>query len=177
MVRSSSGLSAFTMLLVIAACVLATAAAPAVLNAKGRPQARAAGAINAVDNAELHYNPRKSEGAILIEEGEATGSLPGWVEARINAGAVSTLTGSLRFNTHGSVITGHGSAHLSGPRANGVESFHGSMTITGGTGRYRHAHGSAGLYGLFYRTSQRERNGRVHHSFDVTVQTTGTIHD
>jgi hypothetical protein len=55
---------------------------------------------------------------------------------------------------------GTGSPHGSGT----YESFAGSLKATGGTGRYSHAHGHAGLYGVFNRRT-----------YAITVQTTGRL--
>ncbi len=156
---------------------LATSLTPSALSATPRARGHAAGVISASDTAELRYDPRTSEGATLIEEGQAKGSLPGWIKAEINTGTGATFSGSFQFRTLGGVINGRGRARLSGSKSNGIESFAGSMTVTGGTGRYLHVRGSAGLYGLFYRRSERDRTGHLHHTYDVTVQTTGTIHD
>ena len=49
-------------------------------------------------------------------------------------------------------------------RAARAPSFKGTLTITGGTGRYAHAHGSGAFYGVFYRRS-----------YAITVQTEGTL--
>jgi len=38
------------------------------------------------------------------------------------------------------------------------------VTVTGGTGRFVHAHGHTGLYGTFDRTT-----------YALTIQTTGTL--
>jgi hypothetical protein len=43
-------------------------------------------------------------------------------------------------------------------------SFRGSLTITGGSGRYAHAGGSGELFGVFYRRS-----------FALTVQAIGKL--
>jgi hypothetical protein len=74
----------------------------------------------------------------------------------------ATFTGSFTIYTHGGSIRGHGSAN---PHGSGVyESFAGSLVATGGTGRYTHAHGRAGLYGTFNRNN-----------YALLVQTTGTL--
>jgi hypothetical protein len=44
------------------------------------------------------------------------------------------------------------------------ESFRGSLTVTGGSGRYAHARGRAGLYGVYDRKTG-----------NLTVQTTGRL--
>jgi hypothetical protein len=116
--------------------------------------------MRATDEAHLHYVRHKSSGSRLFEEGTARGTLPGGVRAECNVG--STFTATVTIYTSAGSIRGHGTAT---PHASGVyESFAGSLTITGGTGRYAHAHGHAGLYGLFNRRT-----------YAVTVQTTGSL--
>lgn len=86
----------------------------------------------------------------IAEGGQAKGSLPGSVRAFVNVGAPIIF----RFT-----ITVRGSGTLSGegsgkPRGNPAEpSFKGTMKVTGGTGRYRRAHGTGGFYGTINRSS------------------------
>jgi hypothetical protein len=117
-------------------------------------------AMDATDTAHLSYNARESEGATLVEEGVAKGKLPGSMKARLTI--EGAFSGSFVLGTSGGTIKGRGSATPSG--SGRYESFRGSLVITGGTGRYAHAHGKAGLYGVYDRNT---------HGF--TVQTTGTI--
>ena len=124
------------------------------------PRARSSGVLNATDTAHLKYNPKLSEGATLVEEGSASGSLPGKMRARLKI--EGAFSGTFVLTTSGGTIKGHGSAKPSG--SGRYESFRGSLVVTGGTGRYAHAHGTAGLYGVFDRVK-----------YQVTVQTTGSI--
>jgi hypothetical protein len=122
------------------------------------PRAHAARKLKASDTAHLHYI--SASGSLLYEEGAATGTLPGRMRVHLNVGA--TFTGSFTIYTPGGSIRGHGSAN---PHGSGVyESFAGSLVATGGTGRYTHAHGRAGLYGTFNRNN-----------YALLVQTTGTL--
>jgi hypothetical protein len=119
---------------------------------------RAARTLNATDTARLHYV--RSSGSVLFEEGTASGTLPGSMRARCNIGA--SFTASFTLYTRGGTITGHGTAT---PHGSGTyESFAGTLTATGGTGRYVHAHGRAGLYGVFNRRT-----------YALTIQTTGRL--
>jgi len=124
------------------------------------PLARSARMLNATDTAHLKYNPKYSEGATLIEEGAASGSLPGKMRARLKI--EGTFSGTFVLTTSGGTIKGHGFAKPSG--SGRYESFRGSLVVTGGTGRFSRAHGTAGLYGTFDRVK-----------YQVTVQTTGSI--
>jgi hypothetical protein len=121
----------------------------------------AARRLNVTDTAHLRYIPRLSEGATLVEEGMATGGLPGRMRAHLNVGA--TFGGTFTFYPRGGSISGHGTAT---PRGSGrYESFRGTLVVTGGTGRFAHARGKAGLYGVFDRQT-----------FGLTVQTTGALY-
>jgi hypothetical protein len=121
--------------------------------------AQATGTLNVTDEAHLHLTT--TAGELLEEEGTATGALPGKIRARFRVGA--TVSGSYTFYPRGGgSITGSGSArlHSTGTYA----SFGGTLTISHGTGRYAHAHGRGGLYGLVNR-----------HTDALTVQTTGHL--
>jgi hypothetical protein len=94
----------------------------------------------------------------VFEEGTATGKLPGRMKADLTIG--STFTGSCTIYTQGGSITGRGTAT---PHGSGrYESFHGTLAITGGTGRFAHAHGRTELYGTFDRRT-----------FALVIQTKG----
>jgi len=124
----------------------------------GQPAAHAARTLRSTDTARLHYV--SASGSELFEKGSATGTLPGSMSAHVNVGA--TLSGTFTIYTRGGSITGHGSAT---PHGSGVyESFAGTVTVTGGTGRFAHAHGHTGLYGTFDRDN-----------YALVIQTTGTL--
>jgi hypothetical protein len=114
--------------------------------------------VKATDTGHLHYV--SASGSLLLEEGRASGTLPGSMRVHLNVGV--TLSGNFTIYTRGGTIKGRGSAT---PHGSGVyESFAGSLIATGGTGRYAHAHGHAGLYGTFNRNT-----------YALTIQTTGTL--
>lgn len=119
----------------------------------------AAGAqLHASDTAKLHYVG--AVGEEVYETGSANGTLPGGMHVHMIFAA--TFTGSFTIYTHGGSIDGHGRARTHG---GGVyESFAGTLTVTGGTGRYRHARGTARLYGVFDRDN-----------YALTIQTAGTL--
>ena len=120
--------------------------------------ARTAHALKASDTAHLRY--LSASGSLLLEEGQTTGTLPGKMRAHVDVG--STFTGNFTTYTRYGTIIGHGTAT---PHGSGIyESFSGTLVVTGGSGRYAHAHGTAGLYGTFNR-----RN------YAFVVQTTGTL--
>jgi hypothetical protein len=121
--------------------------------------ARAARTLNVTDEARLHLTG--TQGEVLLEEGPAKGALAGTVKVRFTVGA--TVSGSFTiYPRGGGSISGHGTArlHSTGTYA----SFGGSMSVSHGTGRYAHAHGRGGFYGVVNR-----------HDNSLTVQTTGRL--
>ena len=122
--------------------------------------ARAARSLTANDEGHLH--PISESGSHLVEEGPATGTLPGRVRVSFNLGAVINATFTLYPRGGGSIV-GHGSGklHSTGEYA----SFGGSMIVSGGTGRYSHAQGTGGFNGSVNRKT-----------FALVVQTRGTLH-
>jgi hypothetical protein len=138
---------------------MAQSTSPAAQPAKRAARAHAAHSMSATDTAHLHYIP-PAHGSTLYEEGLASGTLPGRMRARFNIGA--TVTATFTIYTQNGTINGRGSAT---PHGSGTyESFAGSIQVTGGTGRYQHAHGHAGLYGTFNRRT-----------YGLVVQTTGRL--
>ncbi len=121
-------------------------------------RAHAAHVLKATDTAHLHYI--SASGSLLFDEGKATGTLPGSMRVHLNLG--TTFTGSFTIYASGGSIEGHGSAT---PHGSGTyESFSGTLTVTGGTGRYVHAHGRGGLYGTFDREN-----------YALVIKTTGSL--
>ncbi len=146
----------------ISALSIAAAALGAPASAQpGGPQAHAARVLHVRDEGRLHYV--HSSGEQIIDEGHATGSFPGWVKVRFLYNGEPTV--SARFTIYGSggTVSARGTARLSSPTSPSP-SFHGSMTITGGSGRYAHIHGGGELYGVYYRRS-----------YALTVQAIGKL--
>ncbi len=115
--------------------------------------------MNVSAEGKLHY--LHSSGSTLIEEGPIKGDLNGHARAEFTVGAM--FSGSFVFYTAHGEIKGHGSAQ---PHGSGrYESFSGHDVITGGSGRYAHAHGKGTMYGTFDRDS-----------YAVTIQTQGTLY-
>jgi hypothetical protein len=141
-----------------ASIVLAAAAMLATAPAGGATAARAARTISGADSAHLHL--LHQDESLLIEEGNATGVLPGQMRAQLTV--AQRYSGTCTIYTNGGSITGHGVAT---PHGTGrFQSFKGTLTITGGTGRFRRAHGRTGLYGTFDRRT-----------FSLVIQTTGNF--
>lgn len=142
----------------LAAALLALVASSAAARASHPRSARASHALKATDKAQLHIV--SASGPWLYEVGKASGTLPGGMKAHMRLAA--RFTGSFLIDTRYGSISGHGVAT---PHGSGVwESFAGTLTVTGGTRRYRGAHGTAGLYGTFNRRT-----------YQLIVKTTGTL--
>lgn len=101
------------------------------------------------DKAKLHL--LVANGETLTEEGTATGTLPGHVKIRLTL-HITTRTANSSFRLHLSSgwLTGTGKGKANSGQGS-WESFGGSLTITGGSGRYAHASGSGNLYGAIGR--------------------------
>jgi hypothetical protein len=124
--------------------------------ARLRPPAHTARSLNGTATAHLHL--ARADGEQLYEEGPVAGALPGWMRAVVSTG--SAVAGSFDISTRGGRIYGRGTAT---PHGSGrYRSFSGTLTITGGSGRYVHANGHAGLYGVFDRRT-----------YALEIQTTG----
>jgi hypothetical protein len=138
-----------------AAVVASFAVAPALLAA-----ALAWGARVSVNDTG-HLRLLKASGSRLIEEGPASGTLPGSTRATLDVGGDVSATFVIR--TRSGSIRGRGGAALHSSAR--YASFGGWLRVTGGTGRYAHAHGSGHLYGVIERRSDA-----------VTVQTIGKLY-
>lgn len=136
----------------------ASAEQPGV-RATNTPRARAAKVLQAHDSANLRYI--SASGSTLFEMGKASGTLPG--SMRVHMQLSAKFTGSFVIDIPGGSITGRGSAT---PHGSGrYESFAGTLSVTGGTGRFGHASGTAKLYGVFDRKS-----------YALRIQTAGTLY-
>jgi hypothetical protein len=122
------------------------------------PAAANARTISGADSAHLHL--LHQDESLLFEEGKATGVLPGRMSAQLTV--AQQYSGTCTIYTNDGSITGHGVAM---PHGTGrFQSFKGTLTITGGTGRFRGAHGRTRLYGTFDRRT-----------FSLVIQTTGNF--
>jgi hypothetical protein len=124
--------------------------------------ARTAHLLSVRDEGRLHMV--SSSGSNLVEEGPVTGTIPGKVRVNFNIGPTVYAAFTIYVQGGGS-ISGKGSGSLHSTSA--YSTFGGSLSVTRGTGRYAHAHGSGGLYGAINRRSS---------TYPMTVQTTGTLH-
>jgi hypothetical protein len=145
----------FSMLVAAAAASTATAASGSP------PRASAARTLAVRDEGYLGF--KSSSGSELIDEGHAKGTLPGWVKARFTYNGSPTVYAQFTISTRDGSIKGRATGRLSNPNSTGP-SFRGSLTISGGSGRYAHATGSGELFGVFYRRS-----------YALTVQAIGKL--
>jgi hypothetical protein len=118
--------------------------------------------ISVSDKAELHL--LKAYGNTLVEEGQATGNLPGRVKVNIdiNPGRGTARASFTLYRANGT-LSGHSSGR-SQTAHGGWESFSGKMRLEQGTGQYRRASGSGTMSGAIYRRSDRllvEQSGRL----------------
>jgi hypothetical protein len=121
--------------------------------------ARAAHMLNVKDEGHLHQV--SESGSNLVEEGPATGTVPGRVKVYFNIGPTVYSSFTIYANGGGS-ITGHGSGTL---HSTGKWStFGGAVTVNRGTGRYAHARGTGQMYGAINRKT-----------YALTVQTIGKL--
>jgi hypothetical protein len=125
-------------------------------------RAHSASAISVKDEGNLRLV--HSSGSTLIDEGTAHGTIPGNVTLRFIYNGDPTVTAQLTIHGRAGTIQAHASGRLSNPSSR-TPSLQGTLTITGGSGRYAHARGSGMLYGVFDRRT-----------YALTVQTRGTLH-
>jgi hypothetical protein len=150
--RKAAAVAALALIAIGSAVPISAAESPAARHQR----AHAARSLNGTATAHLHLV--KANGSQLSEEGPVTGALPGSMRAVLNTGNI--FIGGFTIITHGGSIEGRGRATPHG--LGRYQSFSGTITITGGTGRYSHARGRAGLYGTIDRRT-----------YALVIQTTG----
>ena len=124
------------------------------------PMARVARTLNVKDEGHLHLSG-KPEGSLIVEEGAVSGTLPGTVKVRFDVGATVTAQFTI-YPRGGGTISGHGSGALHSTSL--YSTFGGTLSVTSGTGRFKHVRGNGGLYGAINRKTDA-----------LTVQTTGKL--
>jgi hypothetical protein len=125
------------------------------------PRGRLAKALTVKDEGRLKLT--RSSGSLLIDEGPASGTLPGKVRVRFIYKGDPTVSAQITISGRDGTITAHGDARLSS-LTSASPSFKGSLTISGASGRYAGARGYGQLYGVFYRRT-----------YAMTVQAQGTL--
>jgi hypothetical protein len=114
------------------------------------------------DEGYLHFVT--SSGSQVIDEGRAHGTLPGKARAHFTYNGNPTVYASFVISGAGWSLNGRAVGQLRNPNSS-APSFRGALTLTGGAGRYAHAHGSGEMFGVFYRRS-----------YALSVQALGTLH-
>lgn len=147
-------------MLVVLVLSLALGASASAHAATG-PAARIARTLQARDEAHLRFV--HSSGSLLIDEGPASGTLRGKVRLQFTYDGSPVVGAQLTISGNGWSIKARGQGRLSNPTSP-APSFRGSLAISGGSGRYAHAHGSGELFGVFYRRS-----------YAITVQAIGKL--
>ncbi len=126
--------------------------------------ASAARTITLNDTAHLHRT--SSHGFNLYESGSASGSVSGSISLHLDVVSTNRVTAQLTVHPRGGSVTGTASGSY---RNNGsTASFSGTLTITGGTGSYAHAHGSGlSFSGTIQRTSNEAVTAHVSGHFST----------
>lgn len=141
------------------ACMLLAALAGGA--ARCAAPAQASRTLRVYDEGHLHYV--RSSGNELIDEGHASGTMPGSVVVHFTYNGNPTVYASFTIHASKGTISGYAKGHLSNPTSPSP-SFRGALSLSGGAGRYAHAHGTGELFGVFYRRS-----------YAMTVQTRGGL--
>lgn len=126
-----------------------------------QPAARAARTIALNETGHLHLTSHRH--LTLNERGSASGTIRGTIYIHLNIISTNRVTAEVNIYPSGGSLSGYAKAsyRVAGPTA----SFSGTMSITRGTGRYAHAHGS----GLSF-------SGTIRRSDDaITVRLSGQM--
>jgi hypothetical protein len=127
------------------------------------PAASAAKTITLNDTGRLHKT--SSRGFNLYESGSASGSIGGSVSMHLDVVSTNRVTAELTVHASGGSLSGNASGAY---RNNGATaSFSGTLSITHGTGKYSHAHGS----GISFSGTIQRTTGAV------TVRVNGHLSD
>jgi hypothetical protein len=130
----------------------------------GIPPARAAAArvLNVRDEGKLRFIV--SDGSEILDEGFAQGTFTGKLRVHFVYNGEPAVSARFTISGHGASISGKAKGTLSN-LTSPEPSFRGVLTITGGTGRYAHIHGTGELFGVFIRRGKNK--------YGLTVQVIG----
>jgi hypothetical protein len=126
--------------------------------------AAAARVLNVRDEGRLRFIT--SDGSEIIDEGPATGTIPGRVRLHFIYNGNPAVSATFTIYGHGGSISGKAKGNLSNPTSS-EPSFRGKFSITGGSGRYVHIRGGGELFGVFIR--------RGPNKYGLVVQTIGKL--
>jgi hypothetical protein len=128
------------------------------------PPAYTAGVLNVRDEGHLRFVT--SDGSEIIDEGEGKGTVPGTVRAHFIYNGEPTVSARFTIYGHSGSISGRASGRLSN-LTSPDPSFRGAFTVTGGSRRYAHIHGTGELFGVFTRRGKNK--------YALVVQTIGKL--
>jgi hypothetical protein len=131
--------------------------------AKSSPVAGAARTFSLTESGTLALTSRK--GFTLNERGSASGTIGGAIYVHLTIVSTNHVTAQVNIYAKGGSITGYGTASYHKGRTSA--NFVGSLSVSGGSGSYAHAHGS-GL--SFSGTIQRSNDA-------ITVHVNGKASD
>jgi hypothetical protein len=94
----------------------------------------------------------KRAGSLLLEEGAASGTLPGNMRVHLFYNGGPRVIALFTIYADGGSIRGRALGRLNNPESSSP-SFAGDLAISDGSGRYAHAHGGGKVYGVIYRSS------------------------
>jgi len=123
------------------------AARPSATSGAARTHATTSAARVLKVKDEGHLHSVGSSGAELLEEGKVSGTIPGKVKVSFDIEA--TVTAKFTIYANGGSISGSGGGALHSTSV--YSSFGGALKVTGGSGRYAHAHGTGTLSGQIDR--------------------------
>jgi hypothetical protein len=126
--------------------------------------AAAAGVLNVRDEGRLGFIT--SDGSEIIDEGPATGTVPGKVRLHFIYNGNPAVSATFTIYGRGGSISGKAKGNLSNPTSS-EPSFRGAFQVTGGSRRYARIHGTGELFGVF------DRRGR--NKYGLVVQTIGKL--
>jgi hypothetical protein len=129
-----------------ATCLSAVLAAVAL--AAGAAPATAARVLNVHDEGHLRFIA--SDGSELLDGGAAEGTFTGRLQVRFVYDGEPAVSARFTISGRGGSISGKAKATLNN-LTSAHPSFRGALTITGGSGRYTHVHGTGELFGVFTR--------------------------
>jgi hypothetical protein len=140
------------------------AKAPCPTGARHRsPHAKSARTTSMHETGNLRLSSK--HGFTLNEQGSATGTFDGTIHVRLTILSSSRVKAEVGIARSGGSISGVATASYH--RADASASFSGSLSITGGTGSYSHAHGSGLSFG-----------GTIQNSTEaIAVHLSGSISD
>jgi hypothetical protein len=115
--------------------------------------AQAARSVSINDTARLHKT--SSHGFNLYESGTATGSLGGSISLHLEVISTNRFKTQLTVHPRGGSVNAVASGSYS--NRGGTASFSGTLSVTGGSGSYSHAHGS----GLSFSGTLQRSNAAV----------------